>query len=123
MTGDNPHHSFNEDFCIYLEYHLSKTFKNFEDDELRRFWCDGVSMPANEKQLTAKSVNDTRKIVTKAWIGEDGQGEYEMTISLGPKALSRYTRGLDLKECVPSENFLDWITLARVEKKIELRLM
>lgn len=81
MTGDNPHHSFSEDFCIYLEYHLSKTFKNFEDDELRRFWCDGVSMPANEKQLTAKSVNDTRKIVTKAWIGEDGQGEYEMTIS------------------------------------------
>jgi hypothetical protein len=92
MTEDNPKYPFNEDFCIYLEYHLSKTFKNFEDDELRHFWCDGVAIPANEQQLTAKSVSDTRKIVTKAWIGEDGQGEYETTISLGPKALSRYAR-------------------------------
>jgi len=30
---------------------------------------------------------------------------------------------LDLKECVPSEESLDWITFARDEKKIELRIL
>ncbi|MET3501813.1 hypothetical protein FHW88_003238 [Mucilaginibacter sp. SG538B] len=123
IPEEKPHHPFNEDFCIYLEYHLSKTFRNFEDNEIRRFWCDGVAMPFVDEQLMAKSVNDIRKIITKAWIGADGQGEYEMTINFGPKALSWYARGLDLKECVPSEESLDWITFARDEKKIELRIL
>jgi len=122
MPEDKPHCPFNEDFCVYLEYHLSRVFKNFEDDEIKFFWCDGVAMPFVEEQLIAKSVNDTRKIITKARIGADGQGEYEMTINFGPKALSRYSRGLDLNECVPAEDSLDWITFTRDEKKIELRL-
>ncbi|HEX8020346.1 hypothetical protein [Mucilaginibacter sp.] len=122
MPEDKSHYPFNKDFCVYLEYHLSRVFKNFEDEEIKFFWCDGVVMPFVEEQLTAKSVNGTRKIITKAWIGADGQGEYEMTINFGPKALSRYARGLDLKACVPSEDSLDWITFARDEKKIELWL-
>jgi hypothetical protein len=122
MPEDKPRYPFDEDFCIYLEYHLSRVFKNFEDDKIKFFWCDGVAMPLVEEQLTAKNVNDTRKITTKAWIGADGQGGYEMTINFGPKALGRYARGLDLKECVPSENSLGWIKLDIDEKKIELHL-
>jgi hypothetical protein len=122
MPEDKPCYPFDEDFCIYLEYHLSRVFKNFEDDKIKFFWCDGVAMPLVEEQLTAKNVNETRKIITKSRIGTDGQGEYEMTINFGPKALSRYARGLDLKECVPSENSLDWIRLDIYKQKIELRL-
>jgi hypothetical protein len=94
MPEDKSRYPFNEDFCVYLECHLSLVFKNFEDDEVKFFWCDGIAMTLVEGQLSAKSVNDTRKIVTKAWIGTDGQGEYEMTINFGPKALSRYAPGI-----------------------------
>lgn len=122
MTDDKSYQPFDQDFCIYLEYHLSKAFKYFEDDQIKDFWCDGIAMPFVEGQLTAKSINDTRKIKTNGWIGVDGQGVYEITISFGPKSLSRYARGLDLRECVPSEESLDWITLLADENKIELRL-
>jgi hypothetical protein len=40
----------------------------------------------------------------------------------GLKALSRYARGLDLKECVPTKDTQGWIRLDIDEKKIELQL-
>ena len=33
-------------------------------------WCDGVMPPFFDKQLTKKSVNDTQKIVTTAYISD-----------------------------------------------------
>lgn len=114
--------SFNEDFCVQLEYHLTRTFGNSEDEKIKRFWCDGVLMPFIESQLTKKSVNDTRKIVTKAWLGYDGQGDFEMTINFGQYSLRRYAKGFELTGCLPSENSMDWITLDIERKTIELQL-
>jgi hypothetical protein len=114
--------SFNEDFCAQLEYHLTRTFGNSENKNLKGFWCDGVLMPFIESQLTKKSVNDTRKIVTKAWLGYDGQGEFEMIIRFGQRSLSSYAKGYNLTDCLPGEESLDWITLDIEEKKIELQL-
>jgi hypothetical protein len=114
--------SFNEDFCVQLEYHLTRTFQNSEDKNLKGFWCDGVLMPFAESQLTKKSVNDTRKIVTKSWLGYDGQGEFEMTINFGQLSLRRYAKGSDLGDCLPSENSMDWVSLDIERKTIELQL-
>jgi hypothetical protein len=114
--------SFNEDFCVQLEYHLTRTFENSEDKNLKGFWCDGVLMPFAESQLTKKGVNDTRKIVTKAWLGYDGQGEFEMTINFGQLSLRRYAKGSDLSDCLPSENSMGWVTLDIERKTIELQL-
>ena len=111
--------SFNEDFCTQLEYHLTKTF---EKSEIKGFWCDGVLMPSIESQLTKKSVNDTRQITTKAWLGYDGQGEYEMTIHFGQYSLRRYANGTSLTDCLPSEDSSDWVTLDIEKKTIELQL-
>ena len=113
---------FNEDFCALLEDHLCRAFGNSTDKRLRGFWCDGVMMPFIESQVTKKSVNDTKRIETKAWLGFDGQGEFEMTINFGPSSLSRYARGLDLVECLPSEDSMDWIKLNIEGKKIDLQL-
>lgn len=110
--------SFNEDFCVQLEYHLTRTFGN---SEMKGFWCDGILMPAGI-QLTKKRINDKRKIVTKAWLGFDGQGEYEMTIHFGQYSLRRYAKGTDLTDCLPSEDSLDWISLDQESKTIELKL-
>jgi hypothetical protein len=114
--------SFNEEFCSYLEYHLTKTFAHADDKFIQKLWCDGILMPIIESQTSKKSVNDTRKIVTKAWIGSDGQREYEMRVKLGKYSLRRYARGTSLEDCVPSENTMDWITIDLGKRIIEIQL-
>lgn len=113
--------SFNEDFCVQLEFHLTWTFANSEDKTLRGFWCDGVSMPV-ESQLTKKNVNDTREIITKAWLGYDEPGEFKMTIKFGECSLRRYAKGANLADCLPSTDMLEWISLDLNKKTIELQL-
>jgi hypothetical protein len=117
--------SFNEDFCDYLEYHLCETFKNSvrEKEKLRGFWCDGVSQqPFIDSQITKKSVNDTRKIETIAWIGKTGQEKYNMTIRFGKYSLRRYAKGASLIDCIPSDETMDWIDIDIENKIIEIRL-
>ena len=105
-----------------MEYHLTRTFGNSEDQKMKGFWCDGVLMPLIESQLTKKSVNDRRKIVTKAWLGYDGQGEFELTINFGEKSLSRYAKNSDLADCLLSEESTEWITLDIEQKTMGLQL-
>lgn len=119
---DTIKQSFNEDFCAELEYHLTRTFNQSDDKNLRGFWCDGILMPTNDLQLTKKNINDKRKIVTKACLGYDGQDEYEMTINFGQYSLRRYAKGTDLSECLPNEDTMDWISLDMKSKTIELQL-
>ena len=113
---------FNEDFCSVLEYHLTRTFANSADEELKWIWCDGILMPADETQLIKKLVNDTRKIETRAWIGTRGEKIFDMTIKLGKYALRRYAKGSTLEDCLPDEALSDWIIIDLEEKKIELQL-
>ena len=115
--------SFNEDFCLHLEFHLCRTFANSDQKELRRFWCDGVLWhPSSDARLTKKSVNDTRKIETSAWIGKTGQDNYDMTITFGRYSLRRYAKGASLIDCIPSEESMDWIDIDTKNKTIEIRL-
>lgn len=114
--------SFNREFCEYLEWHLGRTFEKSGDNKLRGLWCDGILPPFIERQLTKKSVNDTRTIVTTAFIGYDGQGKYEMTIKFGRYSLRRYARGSSMIDCLPGDDSTDWITLDMENAKIEIRL-
>ncbi len=65
------------------------------------FWCDGVLMNQSEAYYSQKYVNDKRQAQFRAWIGEDGQTAYDLYLKFGPKALSRYARGLDISPCMP----------------------
>lgn len=113
---------FNENFCTHLEYRLGQIFENSNRQDLDGFWCDGISWnPSPGNQLTKKSVNDTKQIVTKAWIGKDGQDEYQMTIRFGQYALRRYAKGTEMIHCIPSSNSMDWIGLKLNLKTIELK--
>ena len=119
----NIDESFNREFCIHLEYHLCETFFNSKDKKIRGLWCDGVIDPFSDKQLTKKSVNDTRQISgATAFIGNDGQGAYEMTIKFGRYSLRKYAKGASLIDCTPSAESTDWITLDMENKRIEIRL-
>lgn len=114
--------SFDEDFCLYLEYYISDIFHDSERPEIRTFWCDGILMPDNDT-LSKKYVNDKRRIQTDAWIGlKREQWLFRMTLHLGKYSLRRYARELDLKDCIPALDSLDWITVDFDNKTIDLQL-
>jgi len=119
-TNEKPgNESFNREF---LERHLGQTFKNSKDQKYYELWCDGILVPFRERQLAKKSANDSRTIVTTAFIGYDGQGRYEMTIKLGRYSLRRYAKGSSMTDGIPSGSSMDWIILDMENKKIEIRL-
>ncbi len=115
--------SFNKKFCTELEYRICYELEKSNDPKLKGFWCDGISSSPNENQLTKKHVNDKRKIETKAWIGKTGQTEYDAIINFGQKALSKYSKGMDLAECIPElQSQTEWIEIDIENKIIKIEL-
>jgi hypothetical protein len=105
-----------QDFCTFLEYKITAAFENSKDEDLKGFWCDGITLPALEIYYSQKFVNDNRKIILTALIGKTGQDEYELTLNFGQQSLSKYARELDISECVPDPQngkFFDVDTIKR----------
>ncbi len=97
-----------QSFCDFLEYKIGEVFENSTRESVRHFWCDGVLLPTFEVDYSRKTVNDKRQILMTAYIGPTGQDIYELTLKFGKKALSRYARGLDVTECLPSPESDNW---------------
>ena len=95
-----------EDFCSDLEWKIG--FHDSPDPRVRGFWCDGVLLPDNPAEYSLKTVNDKRQITLTAYIGRTGQDIYQLVLLFGPKALSRYARGLNILECIPDLENEDW---------------
>lgn len=111
------------EFCYFLEYRICDLLENSNDDRLKGFWCDGVYLPLFENNYSQKYVNDNRQIILKAHIGKDGQQEYKLTMNFGPKALSKYARNLDIKECVPNPDSENCFAIDIEKLKMELQLL
>ena len=111
-----------KEFCEYLEYEICKAFEYSHNEELRGFWCDGVLTDQPEGYYSQKFVNDNRVVKLKAFISKDGQTEYELTLKFGNKALSRYARNADIKECVPNLGKQNWFDIDTKRNKIEIQL-
>lgn len=112
-----------EHFYIYLEWQLSEAFARSDDVSIKPFWCDGILPPTSEYMLSPKSVNDTRKIQLRAFIGKDGQREYDLILNFGTKSLSRYARGLEIESCVPDPEESDWYQLDVSNKTVVIQLL
>jgi hypothetical protein len=112
---------FNQDFCSHLEYKLD--FEGLDDENFKGFWCDGIShFPTDFKSLARAKIEYDKKIITKAWIGLDGQEEYEMTIHFGTQAIKSYQNNQSLVECIPDNHPREWIFINPSQKKIEIKL-
>ena len=111
-----------QDFCEFLEYEICKAFEQSNNDQIKGFWCDGVLLNQPDSHYSQKFVNDNKQITLKAFIGKDGQTEYELILRFGNKALSRYERNLDIKECVPNHNKQNWFDIDTKQKIIEIQL-
>ena len=75
-----------------------------------------------DKYYSQKFVNDNREILLTAFIGKDGQTEYELKLKFGRKALSRYERNLDIQECVPSSDDENCFIIDTEKFKIQIQL-
>lgn len=111
-----------KEFCDFLEYEICRMFEHSGGHETKGFWCDGVILSETDAYYSKKFVNDNRRTRLKAFIGKDGQAEYELILHFGNKALSRYARGLDLNECIPDPRHENWFTLDVEHKKMEIQL-
>ena len=113
--------SFTVDFCNRLEYHLSQAFGNSQNQETKRFWCDGIEVPDAGNQSMENFI-EAKEIVTGAWVGLTGQDKYKMVIRLGSESLGKCLKGLSLNNCLPSNELLDWVALDVQNRVIILQL-
>ncbi len=111
-----------QDFCEFLEYEICNAIEHSDNDEIKGFWCDGVLTDQPDSYYSQKFVNDNREVKLKAFIGKDGQTEYELTLKFGNKALSRYARNFDIKECVPNADKQNWFEIDIKRNKIDIQL-
>lgn len=112
----------NQDFCEFLEYEICKAIELSNNDQIKGFWCDGILLNQPDSSYSQKFVNDNRQVILKAFIGKDGQTEYELTLKFGNKALSNFARNLDIKECVPNPDKPNWFDIDTKRNKIEIQL-
>ncbi len=105
-------------FCIQLEYRLATVFSFMDREDVKGFWCDGISPCLVSK----KELNDKRKIITCAWLGECGQIVYEMTIHLGKYSLRRCARGTSMIDCIPDVKDTSWVEIDPRLKTISIYL-
>lgn len=110
-----------ENFYRLLEYKICEALKNSSNEEVKTFWCDGVT-PGLEHEYTGKYVNDNKKILVTAYVGETGQDKYELTLNFGSKALSRYARGLSISPCIPESPGDDWFDIDILKRHIWIQL-
>jgi hypothetical protein len=111
-----------QDFCSFLEYRIGEAFENSTHESPKHFWCDGVHLPLFEADYSVKTVNDKRQVVMLVYLGPAGQDAYKLTLKFGKKALSRYARGLDISECVPSPASDNWWDIETDQRTILIQL-
>lgn len=111
-----------QNFCTFLEYHLSKCFKYSNDEALKGFWCDGVTLPENKNDYSIRSINEKRQVLSTVFLARDGQEKYSLLILFGRKSLNRYAQRLNLENCVPDFEKNDWYFVDNEKKQITIQL-
>jgi hypothetical protein len=109
-------------FCEQIEYKICEVFRKLDNENTKGFWCDGVLLSESETCYKSKFINDNRKIKLKAFVGKDGQNEYELTLLFSSKSLSKVARQLDFIDTFPRDNFDTKFAIDTEQRKIEIQL-
>lgn len=113
---------FDIHFCSKLEYSLA--FSELDNEDVKGYWCDGVDHhPQDLKSLARSNILRDKTISTKAWIGTDGQENYDMHIFFGELSLEKCSNGEGFESCIPEGNCQDWIKIDPSGKWIEVELL
>lgn len=109
-------------FCEQLEYKICEAFSQLVNESTKGYWCDGVLESESENLYTSKFINDNRKIQLKAFIGKDGQDEYELILHFGLNSLSKVARHLEFIDTFPIDNIDKKFNINIEQRKIEIQL-
>jgi len=109
-------------FCEQLEYKICEAFRLLDNESTKGFWCDGVLESESKNFYTLKFINDNRKINLKAFVGKDGQNEYELTLHFGSNSLSKVARHLAFIDTFPIDNIDTKFNINIEQRKIEIQL-
>lgn len=91
-----------QEFWLQLERRVIREFAGMREPSLRHWWCDGLVPEQYETEL------DPPCVIGKAWIGPDGQGEWQFFLFTD----CRLPHPSMKWECLlPSENVTGWLTL------------
>lgn len=112
----------NQDFCEFLEYQICKAIELSDIDQIKGFWCDGILLNQPETSYSKKIVSKNKQVSLKAFIGKDGQTEYELILKFGSTALNRFERNFDIKNCIPNPEKQNWFDIDTKQKTIEIQL-
>lgn len=120
--------TFNRVFCRTLEYRLCYKFKESNDINVKRFWCDGIyALPLvceedNARYLSIKEVSKRKYIETSARLGLSGQDTYQMKIILGMKAQKAYETDSEMLDCISNKALSKWLEIDTAQKTIVVKL-
>lgn len=113
----------NSDFLISLEYHLTEFFRNSNDKIYQSFWCDGVCISEGQMGNEGNLNFYKKEIILIAFAGKDGQDKYSLVLRLGNKSLSRITRALEIKNCIPDIKQEEFYRIDTNSKTITIQLL
>jgi len=108
----------NQEFCDFLEYQITKALKHLDKEDIKGFWCDGVLLG----NCSQKIIKEDRCMMLKAFIGRDGQTEYDLKLKFGNKALALIERNLDITACLPAPTEPNWFSIDTKRNKVEVQL-
>ncbi len=114
----NLHNPLTKDFCFELEKALCSAYNDFEDDDVKRFWCDGINPHPYDYKLLARS-NVERKgfLYIDLWTGVSGRDKYKAKLNFGDKSIVRILKKQSLIECIPNLDGREWMEVD-VDRKI-----
>ncbi len=97
-------------------------------DGLKYFWCDGVvdspyyNHDVNIDYLSPEKIMIRKDIVTTAYIGEDGQDLYSLTLKFGHLALEAYQNNKKLIMYLPDMTNSNDLVIDIEKKTIQIQL-
>jgi len=110
------------EFCSQLAFHLSRAFKNNCTNKFDCLWCDGI-LPPDKWRQELDTFHKTKEILTMGFVGTDGQDKHWIMLKLGSRSFKKCMKGLNLEQCLPGDETLDWIEINPINKIISLQLL
>jgi hypothetical protein len=101
-----------DDFWVRLEFRICAEFQGFDDQQLRRNWCDGLV--AEEYEL----LSPQPCIRGRAWCGSDGQEPWAFKLQVDPSARSR--ADIDWSAMLPGDRLTGWLSPDPQRKKMTI---
>ncbi|TGD79032.1 hypothetical protein EU557_18865 [Hymenobacter wooponensis] len=107
-----------QEFFTLLEYTFTHALAESDNEELRRYWCDGVLYPEWEEEYLPQHVTKSKEIILRAWMeGRSGKKKplthqiHPLHLGLGKLSLKTYLRGQDLSKWIIEGIDPTWVTL------------